>query len=239
MVPRVRRPLGRSGGGPDRRGGTVTSEPARASRTTLTWGGAALVLATLTPIVTELGILFPLPGTSWLYSVETPFAETVSAAVLVFAFVVLAFGVRGERGIAGSSRVGRTALGLFALTSIVSAGYVAVNMTAVGVNSGVLALVSILFWTLEIVRVVSLIAAAISVFQAGVVTGLARWGLPAVALVLAGVVVVSRIRLPALLDVWLWGLVLIPLGLLLTGVLFLVQGLRSPRAIETPAVPAG
>ena len=217
----------------------MTSEPTSTSRTTLTWGGAGLVLATVVPIVAELAFLFPPPGTSWLYSVETPFAGTASAAVLVIAFVVLAFGVRGEQGITGSSRVGRTALVLFALTSIVSAGYVAVNMTAVGVNSSVLALVSILFWTLEIVRVVSLIVAAIVVFRAGVVTGPVRWGLPVVALVLAGVMVVSRIPLPALLDVWLWGLVAIPLGLLLTGVLFLVQGLRSPRAIETAAASAG
>ena len=217
----------------------MTSEPATASRTTLTWGGAALVLATLTPIVTELAVLFPLPGTSWLYSVETPFAETVSAAVLVIAFVVLAFGIRGEQGIAGRSRAGRGALVLFALTSVVSAGYVAVNMTAVGVNSAVLALVSILFWILEIARAVALIVAAILVFRAGVVTGPARWGLPIVALALVSVMVVSRIPLPALLDVWLWGLVAIPFGLLLTGVLFLVQGLRSPRAIETPAASAG
>ncbi|MEY9853340.1 hypothetical protein ABH923_003018 [Leifsonia sp. EB41] len=217
----------------------MTSEPVSASRTTLTWGGAGLVLAALTPIVAELAFLFPPPGTSWLYSAETPFAGTASAAVLVIAFVVLAFGIRGEQGIAGPSRVGRTALVLFALTSIVSAGYVTVNMTAVGVNSGVLALVSILFWTLEIVRVVALIVAAVSVFRAGVVTGPARWALPVVALILAGVVVVSRIPLPAVLDVWLWGLVGIPLALLLTGVLFLVQGLRSPRAIETPAPSAG
>lgn len=217
----------------------MTSEPVSASRTTLTWGGAGLILGTVIPIVAQLVFVFPPPGTSWLYSTETPIAGTASAAVLVIAFVVLAFGVRGERGIAGSSRVGKTALVLFALTTAVSAGYVTWDMTAVGVNSGLLAIVSILLWTWEIVRVVALVVAAIVVFRAGVVTGPARWALPVVALVLAGVMVVSRIPLPAVLSVWLWGLVGIPLALLLTGVLFLVQGLRSPRAIETPAVSAG
>ena len=190
----------------------MTSEPASASRATLTWGGGGLVLATVVPIVAELAFLFPPPGTSWLYSAETPVAETASAVLLVSAFVVLAFGVRGERGIVGSSRVGRTALVLFALTSIVSAGYVPANLTVVAVNSAALAVMSILSWTLGIVRAVALIVAAMAL---------------------------SRIPFPAAFDVWLWGLVAIPLALLLTGVLLLVQGLRSPRAIETPAASAG
>lgn len=214
------------------------SEPASASRATLTWGGACLILATVVPIVAELALLFPPPGTSWLYSAETPVAATASAAVLVIAFVVLAFGVRGERGIAGPSRAGRGALVLFALTSIVSAGYVGMNLTVVAVSSGALAVMSILSWALQIARVVALIVAAVLVFRAGVVTGPARWALPIVALVLVAVMMVSRIPFPAVVDVWLWGLVAIPLGLLLAGVLFLVQGLRSPRTIETPTVPS-
>jgi hypothetical protein len=87
----------------------VTDEPVTASRTTLMWGGAGLVLATVVPIVAELGWIFPPPGTSWLYFAVTPFAGTASAAVLVIAFVLLAFGVRGERGIA--RRAERPALG--------------------------------------------------------------------------------------------------------------------------------
>ncbi|MFE4468991.1 hypothetical protein ACFRFH_09240 [Leifsonia sp. NPDC056824] len=216
----------------------MTSEPASASRTTLTWGGAGLILATVVPIVAELAFLFPPPGTSWLYSAETPAAGTASAVVLVITFVVLAFGIRGERGIAGPSRAGRGALVLFALTSVVSAGYVGMNLTVVAVSSGALAVMSILSWALQIARVVALIVAAILVFRAGVVTGAARWALPIVAFVLVAVKVVSRVPFPAVVDVWLWGLAAIPLGLLLTGVLFLVQGLRSPRTIETPTVPA-
>jgi hypothetical protein len=102
-----------------------------------------------------------------------------------------------------------------------------------------LAVLSVLLWAVELVRVVALVVAAVSVFRAGVVTGPARWALPVVALLLAVVMVASRIPLPAMLGLWLSGLVAIPTGLLLTGVLFLDQGLRSRRAIEAPAVSAG
>ncbi|MEY9951457.1 hypothetical protein [Leifsonia sp. EB34] len=217
----------------------MTGQPMGASRVTLTWGGAALVLATVVPSVAELVWVFPPPGTSWLYVADTPGLGAASAVVLIIAFVVLAFGVRGEGGIAGSSRVGRAALVVFALTSVMSFGYVSMNLTVVAVNEGQMAVASILLWARALVHVVALVVAALAVFRAGVLTGPDRWALPILAVLLIGTLVLSRIPLPVATGASIWGLVAFQLGLLLTGVLFFVQGLRSPRVLWAPAVPAG
>lgn len=217
----------------------MTSRPAGVSRATLLWGGAALAVSAVVPTLGQAFFLLPPPGTSWLYTLESPFFGTASAALLLIAYVLLAFGVRGEPGLVGASRSARTVFVVLALTTTLTAGYVPLPAVTIGVSTPVLALAGILFALFAIVHVLALTVVAVLVFRAGVVTGLARWAFPVLAVLTILVMVASRIPLPAAIGVWGTGLVAIPLVMLLTGVLFLVQGLRSARVIEGPAVSAG
>ena len=212
------------------------SEGAVAVRATLTWAGAAIVLATVIPVVEELFLMFAPSGTSWLYSVVSPSLAVASAGLLLIAFVVLAFGLRGEPGIAGHSRVGRSALVVFGALTTLTAGYAALNASMVFTADGPLAAVYMVLRASESVRVAALVVAAVSVLRVRVLMGPARWALHILALALVGTVVLGWMPFPVTSGVWVWELVAVPATLLLTGVLFLVQGLRSPRAIEAPVV---
>ncbi|CAM5486962.1 hypothetical protein [Leifsonia shinshuensis] len=206
---------------------------------TLIWGGAGLALSAVVPVLGQALFLVPPPGTSWLYVLESPVFGTTSAAILLIAYILLAFGVGAEPGIAGPSRLGRTALVVLALTTTLNVGYVPLPAITIGVNSQVLAFAGIAVLLLALVHIVALTIVAVLVFRAGVLTGLARWAFPALAALTVLVMAVSRIPLPWAIGVWGAGLVAIPLVLLLTGVLILVQGVRATGTAQEHAVRAG
>ena len=209
--------------------------PAPAPRTTLVWGGAGVVVATLTPLLLEIVFLFPSALSSMLFPVLTTLGN-FSVCVLVVAFAILGFGLRGEPGIAGNSKAGRAALVTYAVLGVVTSAFLAVPApTPVGLAGGVWVVV---IWALAILRVGALIVATAIVFRAGVVQGVARWGLPAVAFAAVTSVLAEVLPLPAAQVASVWSQFAVPVALLLTGALYLVQGARTSRAAREPVPEA-
>ncbi|GAB3578063.1 hypothetical protein GCM10027406_13650 [Leifsonia lichenia] len=200
------------------------------SRRTLLVGGAGIVLGTVIPLITQALFLMQLPGTSWLSAVETPVLGTWSAVILIVAFVVLAVGIGGEPGIAGRSVVGRAALIVFGAASLATAGYSTWAALSVETSAGLVTLVGVLEVSLTALWLAALIVGSIFVVRAGVVRGVARWGLAVLAALTVLDLLASRIPLPAAVGVWIWGFVALRAVQLLIGVLFIVQALAvAPR----------
>lgn len=210
----------------------MNTATAPAPRTTLVWGGAGVGVATLTPPLLEVVFLFPSALSSVLFPVLTTLGN-VSACVLVVAFAILGFGLRGEPGIAGDSKAGRTALVTYAVLGVVTSAFLALPPpTAIGLPS----VWVVVIWALAILRVGALIVATAIVFRAGVVHGVARWGLPVVAFAAVTSVLAQVIPLDAAEVTSVWSQISVPVALLLTGALYLVQGARTSRA-ALEAVP--
>ncbi|RFA17983.1 hypothetical protein [Subtercola boreus] len=139
-------------------------------------GGVGVVLGSLYGAVLSVSDALLLQREVLLFI--NPALELVSAMVFAVAFGVLAFGVPGESGITGASRIGPGALFVFGVSPLVVElsqalptgfeqpqatieGYASLAVTAVGIAAGVVA--------------------AIAVVRARALRGYARWALfPAV-----------------------------------------------------------
>lgn len=213
--------------------GDMTTAPGRpsrkdsTSRLTLTWGGAGVALASLFPLLSNVGLVFPGVDVSWFYT-NTPLIGGLSGVVLLAAFAVLAVGVRGEAGIAGPSVVGKTALIVFAMVHATSTGYFVWPTPNGDADAIVLSMWTALVWGSVLVSLIALMVAAAVVFRAGVVGGAARWALPAFALMTVVALVAGLVV--AFAPIWIGALVASQLLQLVTGVLYIVEGRRSRRA---------
>jgi hypothetical protein len=150
----------------------------RPSRRTLTFGGAALVLASIGPLVSLLVFVFPPPGESWLYAFAQPIFAQACTAILVVATVILAVGLPGEDGIVRSSVIGRVALIAYGVVNLASA----LLNGSLPTDPGSLWVLPIVNSSLSAVAFIALVVAAAAVVRAGVVRGAGRWGLVAVAI---------------------------------------------------------
>ena len=104
---------------------TVVTHPsvgseAPASPSTTTLAGAAIVLSAGLTSLTQFGSFLPRDLGRLLLTTAEP-AILLSAVLLMFATGVLAFGWRGERGLVGSSVVGKVALLTFGALPLLSA----------------------------------------------------------------------------------------------------------------------
>ncbi|MBO1740170.1 hypothetical protein [Leifsonia sp. TF02-11] len=205
-----------------------TNTPDRSSRWTLTWGGAAVALATVFPLLSSAGFVFPSIDVSWMYSAQ-PVLGGISAVLLIAGFIVLAVGLGGETGIAGSSVVGKSALILFGVTHVASTGYLPVSAPGIGAGREVLAVWATLIWGLVLLSLVALAVAAVVVFRAGVVRGLARWSLAALGVTTVLALLASQVPSLDFITIWIDALILSQVLQLATGVLFIVEGQRASR----------
>lgn len=196
------------------------------SRLTLLVGGAALILATATPLLGGILIAGPRPIPSWLSFTLEPLPELASVVLFVIAFAILALGVGGEPGIAGRSIVGKVALILFPIASLTE--FLALLSEPPAPSKATVAL-QVLGWSSSLLSLAALIAASIVVYRAGIILGLARGGLIALALATAAILTLSQIPNPALYDTTPWAYQVPQLVQLATGSLYIVGGTASAR----------
>jgi len=200
--------------------------PRSSSRSTLCWGGAGIVLATLAPAIALTVFLFPAPYEySWLNSFSLPLPTMLSAVVLVVAFMILARGVRGEHGIAGSSFLGKLALVLYPVAGLaVTMIVLAFGAAPPGTRPETMALAGVGFWAARAFELAALVVAAIAVLRAGVVHGIARWGLPALAITTVATTMLGLVRSEVASELSLWGGLVTVTIQLAVGALFLGPG---------------
>lgn len=199
------------------------------SRLTLLLGGSALILATVIPLLGRVVFVWPqLLSSSWLYFSWQPLPERVSAVLFVIAFAILALGLGKEPGIAGRSTVGKVALTLFPVAYLI--GFLAGSTPLTPETSkATLTLVSVLIWSSSLLWVAALIAASIVVYRAGIVLGIARWGLIVLAVVTAAMLTLSHIPNPAIGEIAFWAYPVVLLVQLATGSLYILGGTASLR----------
>lgn len=189
-------------------------------RTTL-WGGGGLVLSGLIALLASLHFVLSLtPSRSLFFASTVPLM--VSDVVMLLATVILAFGVRGEPGIAGTSIVGKVALLVFGAGYLLFGLY---DLLPISQTPGVAAAV---FGgeALELVVIAAAVVAAVVVARVGVLHGVARWMLLAVGLwdaIWGGMVFIPSIELALNLAIWQTD-VLMPVALIVLGVTYALQG---------------
>lgn len=214
------------------------------SRLTLTLGGSALILATVVPLVARTVFTFPVPyDLSWLNDSWQPFPALMSAMVLVVAFTILAVGIRKESGIAGASIIGKLSLIVFSVSGLVLSGIAFVPMPVLSEENytgtanpspNPLALVSVATWAVPLLELAALIVASVVVFRAGVIHGVARWGLIVLAVVTALTLGLSHVPDRGVGEIWFWGMSAMPLIQLLIGVAYLVHGRTAALGDRLP-----
>ena len=219
----------------------MLSTPPRVPRLTLLWGGAGIVVATALPLLWEAtislgGALLWRPSYAW-----PQVALALSAVVLLGAFIVLSVGIGTESGIVGASRVGKFSLIAFPAATVVA---YALDFSSLSLLSHlprsvydgtgqpdqhVLITVTRAYQGIAFLGVIGLVVGSIFVARAGIVRGVVRWGLLALALVT--IVVDVAQQTPAIPALWLfrWGALAVPLIQLAVGVLFIVQA-RAERS---------
>lgn len=195
---------------------TVTESP----RTTL-WGGGILVASALIAFLASLHFALPLDQYT-----DFPFAGTVpltiSNLVMVLSLTVLAFGVRGEAGIAGSSVLGRVALVVF------GAGYLLFRLYLLvpGTETPGSTLAVIAGSALELLVIVAGVVAGVVVLRAHVLHGGARWMLLVVSVWDAAcglMIFVPSVAFALNLAIWQVE-VLIPAAHIVLGVTYVLHG---------------
>ncbi len=215
------------------------------SRLTLSVGGSAIVLATVVPLVARTVFLFPVPyDLSWLNDSWQPFPGLLSAMVLVVAFTILALGVRKESGIAGASVVGKISLIVFSVSGLALSWIAFVPMPVLSEGDYIgttrpsqdpLALLDVATWSIPVVGLAALIVASVVVFRAGVIHGVARWGLIVLAVTTALTLGLSHVPDRGAGEIWLWGTSALPLIQMLIGVAYLVHGRTAALRDRLPA----
>lgn len=190
-------------------------------RTTLTAGVLLLVSALLLLIVRSRAAL-PVTGTITI-PLGGPVVAFAEAAVHGAAFLVAALGIAGEVGIAGGSRLGRTALVVWGVRDLVLA---VLGSVATGSGPGASVLV-VLGTALSVLFPAAAVVAAVVVVRAEVLSGLARWVLVPVAVLACASGSLSFLPAPVVLGV-ATALVAVPIELLdpvltaLVGIAFLL-----------------
>ncbi len=197
------------------------STPTEIGRTTL-WGGSGLALTGLIALLAWLRFVVPLTTSRSLpLASEIPLAA--AAVVMLASTVVLAFGVRGESGIVGPSRLGKLALLLFGASDLLSTVFGLVPSSQIpGVPANVLA-----GEVADVLVVVFVIFAAVAVVRAKVLHGAARWMLVVVAVVETITMFTPGIVMslaPGQLGLLHLFLVLQPLTLLALGLTYALHG---------------
>ena len=192
------------------------------SRLTLLVGGAALILATVIPLLGGILIAGPRPIPSWLSFSWQPLPELASVALFVIAFAILALGVGREPGIAGRSIVGKVALILFSVAQL--AEFLGMLALPPAGSKDTSTLLPVLIGSSSLLSLVALIAASIVVYRAGIILGLARWGLIALALATAAILTLSAIPNLALVDIASWAYQVPQLVQLAIGSLYVLGG---------------
>lgn len=205
--------------------GLLHMSPGSSSRLTLSLGGSGIVLATLAPLVAETVEVFPVPyDLSWLNQSWQPLFVQLSAGVLLVAFTILAVGIGKESGIAGASIIGKFSLILFPVAGFALSVIVPASGFPLGTSRTVLALWGVGLMSIFLLGLASLIVASIVVFRAGVIRGVARWGLIVLAIETAATTAVSVVRSVEAAEVWYWGRAVGVLLQLVIGVLYLYHG---------------
>ncbi len=223
------------------------------SRLTLLLGGSAIILATIVPLVARTVFMFPVPyALSWLNDSWKPLPGLLSAVVLVVAFIVLAMGIRQEAGIAGASIIGKVSLIVFPLSGLALTAVAFVplpvltenlpvlsvgdytGVTSSSSSSNALVLVNVTNWSIPVLGLVALIVASIIVFRAGVVHGIARWGLIVLSIAIAMTLGLSHVPSRGAGEIWLWSMSAMPLIQLLIGVAYLVHGQTAVLRARLP-----
>ncbi|MCU1505694.1 MAG: hypothetical protein JWP05_663 [Microbacteriaceae bacterium] len=157
-------------------------------------------------MVAETVFLFPVPyDFSWLNHSWQPFLAQLSAGVLVVAFTILAVGIRKESGIAGASIIGKLSIILVAVAGFALSVIAPTSVALLGTSPNVLALLAVGLWSSWVLGVAERIVASIVVFRAGVIRGVARWGLIVLAVTTVVTVAAGRLHSVAAGEVWLWG----------------------------------
>jgi len=148
-------------------------------RTTF-WAGVCFVVAALLAVLVFSQFALAVTKSFSLF-IPNPIAMVLAAAVRAAGFVVAALGLRGEAGVVADSRLGRAALILFgvgdrvwAVESLFPFG------TADGPPSAVLIVAST---ALAVAVPIAALVAAVVVYRAAVLGGIARWILLPIALV--------------------------------------------------------
>ncbi len=189
-------------------------------RTTL-WGGGGLVLSGLIALLASLHFVLSLtPSRSLFFASTVPLM--VSDVVMLLATVILAFGVRGESGIAGASIIGKVALLVFGASYLLFSLY---GLLPSSRTPGVAASVFV-GDALELVVIAAAVVAGVVVVRAKELHGVARWMLLAVALwdaIWGGMIFIPSIGLALILAVWQAD-ILMPVALIVLGVTYAVQG---------------
>ena len=200
--------------------------PGVSSRSTLSFGGAGIILATLIPLVAEAVGLFPVPyDFSWLNQFGQPSFAQLCAGVLVVAFTILAMGIRKEPGIAGASVIGKLSLILFAVAGLAVRVIVPASIAPIGtISPNVLTVLSAVLLCTWLLGLAALIVASIVVFRAGVVRGVARWGLIVLAIATAITFALGLVPSVEVAEVTWWTYAVALLIQLLTGVLYVLHG---------------
>jgi len=136
---------------------------------TTSWGGWGLTTGGVLWALGSAGPLFPHIATVAIW-------HDIAGIITCAAGIILAIGIRGEPGIAGSSRIGAAAIIIFGSRNlaIVVASFVAGSTPAVSASAGVAGVISTV---LTIIIAASTVAAGIAVSRAGILHGLGRWTL--------------------------------------------------------------
>ena len=175
-------------------------------RLTLSVGGSGIVLATLVPLVAETIVYFPVPyDLSWLNQFGHLLFAQLSAGVLLIALIILAVGIGKGSGIAGASIIGKLSLILFPGAGLVLSVIEPPNGFPLGTSRTVLELWAVGTWSIFLLGLASLIVASIVVFRAGVIRGVARWGLMVLAIETAATTATILVHSAKAAEVGHWG----------------------------------
>jgi hypothetical protein len=192
---------------------------------TLALGGAGILLASIVPFVDRALFIFPaVQDLNWFNRLEQSDSQELSAGILVVAFALLAFGFRAERGIAGRSVIGKAALILFAAPNLLVVILDSGPMDTLPIDHARLAVETAAYVAATYGGLAGLLVAALIVLRAQVVRGVARFGLPLLALMTALPLAIGHVHSQVIGHIVFWDYSAGIVVLLAIGVLFLVQG---------------
>lgn len=149
----------------------TASPPSTTTHFTTVWGGLALIVAGLLPLVVTLAAYVP-DGANFSMFWNGPL-DLVSSIVLAIGLIILAFGLRGEGGIAGGSRWGQAAL------VVVGLAPVTLDLILRFSSSAAVDLADLLFDVVIFFNVLTAVSAVIAVAviaRARLIPKYLRWG---------------------------------------------------------------
>jgi hypothetical protein len=191
------------------------------SHLTTLWGGGGIIVAALLTVLAAFHVGVPLTDSdSLVFSSTIP--QLTSSVVLLVAFGVLAFGVRGESGIAARSIVGKSSLLVFAAGNVV---FQLIALLTNDLSFDALVAVGSVEFVLSVIFVGAGVVAALVIMRAGVLHGFARWALLIVVVWQAIVMVLWSIPVVEFgLFLVPWVSFVEPALLLALGIGYLLQG---------------